>query len=303
MRRLVLLPFMISAHALVLQTSSVAAEPERAYSCERGVNYYLSALHVDPPEGDNAKVRVTLEQDEITAQAVEEAVFLKNGFARKLYKLKPEHQKVCLDLAKAALTEIPVLFKARLQLLLDQAKLDEFYTEIHALVSVDSTMLFIGNADLESLKRTYLDVLYRILLKRLEHSPWDAYRKIPIHLTSWNAEWFVLTGREAPAAVEFGSDRIALRPLDYRPSELLIFMFHEIAHLADPGLHPGTVGLSRDQALANEVYAWRQTLSFMDYEKSRNEALPSLADEIQTGVKTMGLEQWVRMVFESAHRN
>ena len=107
-------------------------------------------------------------------------------------------------------------------------------------------------------------------------------------LESWGVDWDT-TCPSTPAAVHFADRRVALRPLDYEPLELEIFLFHELAHLSD--------GLNADK-VAEETAAWRQTLNYLAVVRARGGTVPALFTRIELTIRALGgnIAPWVRAV-------
>ena len=180
-------------------------------------------------------------------------------------------------------------FKKRLGLLIDREDLAGFYVEAGNLLSPRTgaeEKRRVQTQLLAPLEGPYLALVRKALEKKLRDTKWRRFESIQVDLETWNPEWLALLGREAPAAVYYPGKRIALRPLEFDPRDLELFLFHELAHL--DGATP------RD-----ERYAWQQTVEFIDYLEKNKLQVPDTFVSIRQGIRVLGLSTWVRLVVES----
>lgn len=295
--------FFTTLAALVCSLSvpgSFAGDGE-AYSCASGVNAYLEATRIvsESPLKVAVIERGASASPAISVAIAEDATFLRYQFERKLRKLTASHREQCLKLAFGMYEVLELYAAKRLESLLSASKLDAFYSESQNWIAPRSRKEERAQA-LEKLllplEGAYLSIVHRALLGSLAETEWAHYSKLRVEIASWSQEWSALTGRDAPAAVYFEEPRIALRPLEYAPDELEIFLFHELSHLADSRFGP-------NRPFENELHAWRETFAYLAHRSKRGQKTPRFFVPVLESVKSLGLEDWVTAVFDWAHRH
>lgn len=277
---------------------SVQADLPASLSCGPQVVRYLQPDSLRQDFLDKAETE--LAEQAISLELSQFAYFLKFEFERqKLGALTDESKKsACRETAAAIYDELARVFITRLAQLLESRQVTRFYNEVQIVLSPRpgaaerQDLMRLG---LDALLTQYLELIHSTLTNGLQNTPWKNLASLAVQTVPWNEEWSRLVGRDLPAAVHFESDRIALRPLDFTPLELQIFLFHELSHLADPNF-------SEERLWVNEVFAWRQTLAFLDYlETVKKLPLPPVFLSVRKGVQLHGLETWVTMVFKMQH--
>ncbi len=300
---------MISTLLLLLLSSNGLANLSTGneYYCLQGINSYLSfdlTQTISRDKSGGLKLRISNENP-ISLALTKDTFFLKNQFKEKIENLTIEHQNACLDLANQIYKELFIYFENRLRVLLARHLLQNFYKEAGNLLafSIDKENWTAGvqspaprapnafSVTVSKFQPEYLSQIYRSLIQSLKGTKWQYYSDVPFVLTSWSMEWANLLRRQAPAAVFVTKEtaQIALRPMEYPPKELELFLFHEISHIVQPSGTP----------FFNELYAWQKTAEYLDFLQSKNIVLPSLFQSIQTGIHLLGLEKWVQAVISA----
>lgn len=273
--------------ALVALTMPQALALEHAFDCGNIIAYHI---RFDPRVASRISV-----ENEISLGLSKASYFLRHEIKGRLNSFGETERKSCFNLAATTYNHLLKYFKRRLEHLLGKRELARFYSEYSLLITMrlrpsERREL---QQHFEKLEQRYLHLAYSMLIVSLEQTPWKRFQKIEVRLESWTDEWSALIGREAPAAVELQNNVLALRPLEFSPVELQIFMFHEIAHLADPGLALLT------EAYDNELYAWIQTLDYINWLKAQNTIVPERFEAIRRNVEILGTDAWVRAVMRS----
>lgn len=229
------------------------------------------------------------------------------GIAQSIQSVKRKTPKRCATLGADLEQELLEFASRRLNLLFNQGMLNELHVEANNLLAPAETAL--DRAALEDRVLSKIIPLYLVqvrlaLMNDLKRTPWEYYSEIYFEIEPWSEKWTALMGRDAPAGVHFAERKIALRPLAHDLNEVKIFLFHELSHLADPALGQNLNGGELDPAaqFANESFAWRQTAAYIDQLVSKKTPVPDLFLSVRKGIELQGLENWVRNVFESNHR-
>lgn len=213
-------------------------------------------------------------------------------------QLSPGQRALCRSQADTIVGELDRYVARRFDALLERSAIESFDAEAKIVLRSsrrESVRKLVRDREL-----TYLSQIHGRLMDSLRSTHWSHYSLRAFQLQSWNPEWRLLLGREAPAAVEFASSRIALRPLEYTPDELVFFLFHELSHLAHvPPEVTGESGL--EACLRAEVPAWRETLAYIQEREAQHLTIPKRFLLIREGASP-DLEGWVRRVCESRGR-
>lgn len=233
---------------------------------------------------------------------------VKNKFSvRRGTEINTLSSKDYSECAKAASEVRDALFtfaKERLEYLLLEKNAGAFHTEAGNLAAALSHPTAIKDAQekvFTILFPAYLALIRQGLNTDLYETPWSYYATVEVVIEAWNPEWKKRMGREAPAGSDFKARSIALRPLTHTPDELKIFLFHELSHLMDPLVLGSSGSLTANQLFANELYAWRQTKTYIDLLIEKKHAVPELFMTVHRAIELRGFEAWVRDVFETVH--
>ncbi len=288
--------------------------------CSKSLNYFLHFVAEDAP-------KISLENP-ISHLLSSDAFFLKYEYIPKLFPLHAEVRRKCTKDALQVYHSLLHFFKERLQLLLSESRLEEFYIEYKRVLAPCTTKeqkeeIFAVFYELEA---RYLQTTHETLLKELQTTQWKYFELTedvkletwpedlqPEHLhdanatrsntnlTQYNEEWKNLLKREAPAAVNITNKIVLLRPFEYTPLELKIFLFHELAHLSNSQANPQATNSSgnNQDIFKQEQYAWEQTLLYLDHLEKNKIELPSLFQKIQNNIWLIGLQEWIKLIIFS----
>jgi len=206
-------------------------------------------------------------------------------------KFTPERRKRCLNQSVQIADALDEFFDQRLVFLLNTGELDRFNKEILILREAPPKSSWRKETyrHFKKLEIPYLQAIREKLYKDLTNTKWSKYTNYYAEITTWDHDWSALMGREAPAAVNLLEKQIALRPFEFSPDELEIFLFHELAHL-DNGRanHLSPVGA--------EVFAWTQTIDYIEYLQASGRIIPDYFVKIVSATSSLGIREWVRAV-------
>lgn len=189
-------------------------------------------------------------------------------------------------------------------LLVNKQDLDAYYGEFSAFLFPWNDLqrqLLAQSPIFGQAHQTYSRMLYTTLREEIigmKDRRFERFLKASIDLVAWTRNWTSSLGRLEPGAVEFETHRIALRTHDHEPAAMKIFLFHELAHLADPDL--AKRASSERGRYENELYAWQQTFEFLEARRREGISMPPhFQYQVLPVVERMGLEPWVKAVMES----
>ncbi len=214
-----------------------------------------------------------------------------------LSSLPPETQTVCLDLGHKLEAQLTSFFTRRFALLQSSENLDVFYQEFQTVLAywglVAERRMLVER--FHEATANYLELSMRALKRDLVGTPWENYTGFEPTLETWNDEWTQVLGSEAPGAVLYYAQRIAIQATELDPLSLKIVLFHELSHLADPMLltDEGRAGITRESA---EVFAWGETVKFLLSLKARGVVLPPRFESRLALISEYGLKAWVKAV-------
>lgn len=214
--------------------------------------------------------------------------------------LPAELRDSCLATGHELRAQLDSYFERRFRLLLSQGDLSGFYAEYQAVLSnwgTRSERKAISDRFSEA-ESTYLNLSLKALKAELLATRWADYAGINPSLERWSPEWARLLGGEAPGAVLFYAQRIAIQAAELDPQSLRIVLFHELSHLADPRLRTpeGRGELTTEQA---ETFAWGQTMDYLSYLGGEGFSVPDRFLRDQEMVQKDGLTAWVEAIVAS----
>ena len=226
----------------------------------------------------------------LSAENPIDLVFATDAMALETIATTSRHYS-CRESAARVRRALGAFFLKRLNHLIAEGDIDGAHEEIMNLMAPRASAAdrWRLREELRPLEPLYLQKLWARLQQRLIGTPWERFNTLRFSLESWGADWDTTMPESTPAAVHFADRRVALRPLDYEPLELEIFLFHELAHLSD--------GLNADK-VAEETAAWRQTLNYLAVVRARGGTVPALFTRIELTIRALGgnIAPWVRAV-------
>ncbi len=265
---------------IFLFVSQTVSSGDLLLSCKKPLEYFL--------ESNLEDLILSIPQKPVSLSSAEKARFLKYNFPKTLSLAPAERRQQCLEESTKLYDQMIEAFKTRLKSLLEEKQVDLFYREYRKIIvpiNAQKEKLVTRNLFLD-LEQDYLKAIHQTLITELATGPWHHYTSLKFHLVVWSPEWLEILGREVSAAVEHQNNKIVLNPIELSPTELKIFLFHELAHLSD---HQYTKPLDR------EVYAWDQTLQYL----STLQSVPPRFQNIQSNIHLLGLKNWVFLVRKS----
>lgn len=270
--------------ALAFPLAAHGQSPTR-WSCQRILHRAMGFAPADVPRFSS--------RNPLSIALASRLYYLRDYFPVDIADLPEPAREICLRESDALQTDLVAFFRRRFEHLLGPLDLAGFYTEYGNLLA-PATNRFERESIRDLFPDTegrYLQAVRSTLLLSLAGTPWERYSELRFEIHTMDQEWTRVLRREAPAAVNLSTHEVALRPLDYSPIELRIFLFHEISHLADPE--------HRRLPFENELYAWNQTREYLEHMIRQGENLPLLFERVHSSMRMLGLENWVRLVFQS----